>query len=72
MFASGLHTVVTTFAGAGNVCVVKVCRQPAIRGMTGVALSTRRYMARMFTAGLYPVVTGATGARDIGVTKACW
>lgn len=45
-FAGGIRSVVTTTAIAGYVCVIEVRWNPAICGVTGVAIISARYVRR--------------------------
>lgn len=67
ILAGCIGTVMAARAIAGDIHVIKICRQPAGRGVAVLAIVATVDMCRMFASRSYAVVTGAAGAEYLGV-----
>ena len=65
--ADCFDAIVAVKASAGNVSVIKVCRNPARARVAVIARVTASDVSLILTGSQYAVVTGATRTNDLGM-----
>lgn len=67
VLAGGVGTVMTACAVAGDIDVIKVCRQPGNRRMAILAIITAANVRRMLASRQRPIMAASTGTQDLGM-----